>query len=488
MSTLTPLVVVRVGDQEIAQEDIRALRQVKLTLAERKADTGSLTFRDPDARIFDSRTYRKGARITLTMGWANALEIRGPYVVKKQKPSFPENGDGTLTVEFQDESHSMNRRQRQRRFTNLTPSQILRQIAEEHDLGFEIEDPENVRFTDDFPLLQANATDARLIQQLAERYGYVWGVEGGNLYFRRPVDLEELDQQSDVPVLSYRINDWSLLSFAPEIKFNSGRRRRGARQTGGNVDLINGNSDDNGIFQVLRQGRENVGEALPQLGEVVRRLGGQDTDDDEPNEESSARSTDAQDEPEERREERSRGRQRIDRVRSRVGQEEFEDRPESDDEVEENEESEPGDESGAATPDSEDEARRRAAGRSARASEIVEGTLALATASMRWRPQMAVVLAGVGERLSGRYRVVEVTHMIGDDFKTSLKVKRQTFRPSRRDREQIAEASDEQNAGGDTPSSDGQPPPTSEPEERYRIDRVRTRVGRRRTVDGQDVD
>jgi len=493
MSTLTPIVVVRVDDREIAQEDLRAIRSVKLVLAERKADTGQIVFSDPDSRIYDSRTYRKGARLVLTMGWTNALEIRGPYVVKGYKPLYPEDGDPTLTVDFQDESHSMNRRQRRRRFADLTPAQIIEQIADEHELGFDIESPENVRFTDDFPLIQANATDARLMQQLAERYGYVWGVEGGTLYFRRPVDLEALQQQSEVPVLSYRINDWSLKSFAPEIKFQSGRRRRGARQTAGNVDLTRGTSEDNGIFEVLRAGREEIEGALPRLAEVVRGARGQDTDDDEPNT-TPGRSTDAQDDVEDQREERARGRQRVDRVRTEVGEEEFPDRAERDDEPEENEESEPGDESGAATPQTEGEARRRAAGRSARASEIVEGIAVPSIASMRWRPQAAVVLAGIGERNSGRYRVAEVTHTVTKEgvFTTSLRVKKQVFRPSAADTAQIAQASDRGTTAVDAASgrssADGPPPPTTEAEERYRIDTVRTRATRRRRVDGQDVD
>ncbi len=479
MNTLTPIIVVRVDDLEITQEDIRAIKSVKLTMAEKKADTGSIIFRDPDIRIFDSRTYKKGADITLIMGWTHAMEIRGPYEVKKQKISFPESGEPELTVEFQDKSHSMNRRQRQRRFSGRTPSQIIQQIAEENELGYDIEDPNNVVFTDDFPLIQANQTDARLMQQLAERYGYVWGVEGGNLYFRRPVDLEALGQQSEVPVLSYRINDQSLKSFSPEMKFNRGRRRTGASTTSSNVDLANGTSQTNGIFQVLRSNRDNVASSLPQMAPVVRVLSGQDSDDDEPDTSSSSTTP---------TNERQRGRQTVDRVRSLLGEEIFRNTPDTENQVNENEESEPGDESGAATPQTEDEARRRAAGRTVRSSEIVEGTAIPSIASMRWRPQMAVILAGVGERLSGRYRVAQVDQTVSETFTTSLKVTRQTFRPSTTDVQEIADASNnEQQAGSETSSSTGQPSRTTQTEERYQIDRVRTRRGRRRVINGQET-
>jgi phage protein D len=478
MSIRTPLVIIQVDGVDLTPDEIRKVLRVSIKLHEKKASTGELVFRDPDFHVLDSRRFSKGTEFFLIMGWTNEIEPMGPYVVKSYKPTFPGDGESKIVIKFQDKSHKMNRRQRRRRFSNTTPAQILQQIAEEHGLEYAIESVEGVRFTDDFPLIQANKTDARLIQMLARRYGYIWGVDNGVLYFRRPVDLDATGQQSEVKVLSYRINDWSLLSFDPEIKFTSGRRRRGARQTASNVDLLGGTSANNGIFSVS-QIRETISSVSPRLGEVVETLTGQDTDDDEPTMVGvgvggTVQTSDVQTE----RTNQGRGRRQerlrlVDRRRQILGRYIVE--PSSEAEENENEESEPGDESGAATPDNEQEANRRSAANVTRAAEIVEGSATPTIASMKYRAGDAVILAGVGDRLSGRYRIVEVDQVIaGGTFQTKLRVKRQTFRPSATSQEQIAEATEQAGSGSDGTSSTGTPPREISAR---KIDRLNQRVG-----------
>jgi phage protein D len=482
MTIRTPIVVIRIGGVDLYPEEIRKLLRVSLKLNERKADTGELVFRDHDFHVLDSRRFKKGTEFYLLLGWTNEIEPMGPYVVKSYKPSFPSDGESRLVVKFQDKSHKMNRKQRRRRFSNQRPDQIIQQIAEEHDLQYDIESIEGVRFTDDFSLIQANVTDARLMQTLARRYGYVWGVENGVLYFRRPVDLEVTGQQAEVKVLSYRINDWSLLSFDPEIKFTSGRRRKGATQTTSNVDLLNGTSKNNGIFSIS-QLRETVSAISPRLGEVVETMSGQDNDDDE-KQGYSTQTTDAQGEPRNQGQSRRPGTYfEFDEVTNAFTRGFIVRDTDAVAQNNENEESEPGNESGSATPDNEKEANKEAAAKVARASEIVEGTVVPSIASIRYRAGEAVILAGVGERLSGRYRIVEIDQMIsGDTFHTKLKVKRQTFRPSTSSQEQISKATQKSGSGSDGTSSTGRPPAT------YRVAYTIGAFGVDRTVkrvDGQ---
>lgn len=487
MTTLvrTPIAIVKVGDRELSPEEVRTVLEVSITMHEKKADTGQIVFSDNDHRIFDSRLYSKGTQLTFIMGWTDALEPRGPYIVKSYKKTYPESSDSKFTVKFQDKSHKMNREQRQRRFANLSAAQIIRRIAKEHDLGYDIEEPTAQRFTDDFPLLQANQTDAALMQRLAQRYGFVWGIEGSTLYFRPPGDLEKMGQQSQVPVLSWRINDWSLKSFDPEVKFHSGRRRRGAAQRASNVDLMNGTEDDNGIF-TIETARDGLEAVSPELGSLVTTLAGQEADDDEDAGAGSRQSSsDSQEDSSDQRVERRAPRRLVDDIRGELGR--LVEGPQKNVDEDKIAESEPGDESGLATPDNAEEAETQAAGRVARASEIVEATAIPTIANMKWRPSQAVIFAGLGDRLSGRYRVTEVTQRVSSDsFKTSLKVKRREFRPSSESRRQISEATD--TAASDTVgSSEGQPAPTTAEEEvRYVVDDVRGRILRPTRIGGQE--
>jgi phage protein D len=481
MTVKSPIAVIRIDGEEINSETVRAIKKLSLTQRDRKADTGEIVFRDPDFELFDSRKFKKGTEFTILMGWTDDMEPRGPFIVKKYKMNFPDSGEAEFSVQFQDKSQRMNRRQRRRRFSGVVPHQIVRQIADDYGLSAEIESVDNEEFTEERPLLQANTTDGRLLQQLAERYGYVWGIEGNTLYFRRPVDRQQLGIQEEVPVLSYRINDYSLKSFSPEIKFNSGRRRRGARQRGSNIDLVNGTNENNGIFNVA-QTRESATDVVSNLREFLNVESGEDSDDDEPAA-TQSRATDTQSNTSNQRVERSAGRITVDSITQAFGRILPDTQQEQDEN--ENEESEPGDESGAATPDNEQEANRRTSSRVVRASEIVEGKAVPTTASMKWKHSMAVIVAGVGERLSGRYKISEVTQTVSSSaFETMLTVKRQTFRPSSSAQQRISEATDE--ADQSENSAENQPSRTSREESRVAVDSVRQRFGRRIRVDGQE--
>lgn len=452
MDIKAPVVIIRINGQDLNAEWMRRVRSIKLTEVERKADTGTIELRDGDYTIQDSKVFRKGAVFSVLMGWNDELELKGPYIVKTYKPTYPDNGEPTLTIEFQDRSHAMNQQQRQRRFVRMTPKQIVERIAEENNLDADADDVDDVEFTDSFPLLQANITDARLMQTLSERYGYVWGISGNTLYFRPPIDLESVRQQRQVRVLSYRMNDFSLKSFAPEVKNSSGRRRNASGNRSGNVDIMNSDDENNGLFS-SGANRDRLREISPALAELTRILPGQEADDSEP-QSSSVDRTDTQEDPNDQRLSRRLLRS-VNDISQQFGRLISLGEPE-------NEESEPGDESGAATPDNEDEGNRRAAARVARASEIVEGSAVPSVASMLYKTSQAVILAGLAEHYCGRYRIGEVEQSIsGNSFKTTLKVKRQTFKPSAADRDATAEASEETTSNT---SQDG--PPEQLPEVR----------------------
>lgn len=402
MSVRSPLVTLYVQGEEVSSELTRRILSVKVTSRESKGDTGALVLRDPDTALFDAKIFERGHRVAFVMGWADAAEPRGPYIVKSQSPVFPENGEPQLSVTFQDLSQKLNKKQKKRRWAHVSPTQIVKKIAQEQGLGFDIDSVDDAKFDDDNPLIQANMTDAALIQRLADRYGYVWGVEGNTLYFRRPADLDQLGQQADDPVLSYRINDWSLLSFSPEVKQQKGRKRKGAKQSQGNIDLLKGKAFS------LSQIREDIAKVAPALGDILKSLPGEE-------DKSGSTATDKGSSGVEKKRE-------IGILDSTTGKLGFGFKSTRGEESgdEEDEESEPGHDSGAATPSSESEAKSRGAAKVLKASELVECKIAMKTASMRWRPGTKVVIAGVGERLSGRYRCIEITQEVGQSDRKSV--------------------------------------------------------------------
>jgi hypothetical protein len=109
---------------------------------------------------------------------------------------------------------------------------------------------------------------------------------------------------------------------------------------------------------------------------------------------------------------------------------------------EENLESDIGDPSGTASAANSEEAQKKQAGKLIRASQTTEGTAVPTVASMYYRPRQAVILAGLGRRLSGKYEAIEVTQTLsgeGDTFVTSLKVMKRKFFPAPKDAKKISD-------------------------------------------------
>lgn len=473
--TYEAICVVWINGMALNASTIRKISTVQLKLRKKKAKSGSMVIRDPDGELFDSEIFAKSRPIAFMMGWVHEATPVGPFVIKSYKKTFPETGDPSITVRFQDRTHRMNKKQRRKRFTGK-PEDILKRIADRHGLGYDITAPEGLVFTDDFPLIQANATDAKLMQQLADRYGYEWGVDGQTLYFRPPQTNDEISAQSEVSVLSYRLNDFSLRSFDPDIKFTRGGKKKASSIVSQNLDLL-GKSLSQAASQFgINLDRDSLSGGDPVLAAISKVLPGQEKDDNEKNDSGEGQvgvdfwsgaidsatewiQGDGKDE-----------KSLVYADQARVQEE---------DSVE----SMPGERSGAATASDLKEAKRRAAAKVSRASEIVTGTAVPTIASMKYHEGDAVIVEGVGERLSGKYTTKEVDQVYantgaGGTFTTKLKVYRRTFKASSKSKKIIAD-----NANNPQVAANIYDKPRSESE--YELN-VWTGQGKARKVNGKD--
>jgi len=427
---------------------VRRVQSLTLNSPRRKAKSGTIVFRDENFELFDSRIFRKKQAIHFLCGWINEALPAGPFVIKSYIPNAPESGVPTLTVKFQDVSHRLNKKQKQKRHVGSAKS-ILKKIAKSHNLGYDLDSIEGFTFTDDFPLIQASMTDAALIQRLATRYGYIWGVDGGTLFFKKPASRQN-KRKYDPPVLSYRMNDWSLKSFRPEIKYTSGRKRKKAQQGFRNINLLDGkglgefisdklvsmvvtdkekkrlfdeNPHDSKAALIVEEGvakgvakitgSESVGSFYHEAVDSMERLVSWFND--------TGYQTTAE------------SQSKVVKAAAKIANPTPEDTEET--EEEENEELEQGDESGAAAPDNEDEAKRRALGNAAKSAEIIKGNASPTVASMLYTPNRKVTLVGLGKFLSGEYLITETVQTFGEgatSFSTLLKVSRTRFLPGAR--------------------------------------------------------
>jgi phage protein D len=236
-----------VGGRRFSSWTVNRIISLRLTDHLKKANSGKIVFSDPRAELNTSGILRKGGLIHFMVGWTHEVEPRGPYVIKSYGMNFPANGEPRFTINFQDLSHKLDKKQKKRKHIG-TAASILKKIAKEHGLGYDIDSIDGLEFTDDFPLNQASYSDATLLQLLADRYGYVWGVSGGNLIFKRPAD-RQMKKKAEPAVLSYRINDYSISSLVPEVKYSKRGKKKGANKQDSNIDFGADNDEGGGILE-----------------------------------------------------------------------------------------------------------------------------------------------------------------------------------------------------------------------------------------------
>ena len=429
-----PFLAMYVGGNKLSGNTMRKIISLSMTDREKQATDGSITFSDEDFVLADSNVFRKGRRIAFLLGWTNEAKACGPFIIKSYSLRAGNDGLAVLDVRFQDLSHKLNKKQKQKKHVG-NPLEIIKEIANAHNLGYDLEEIEKLNYSDDFPLIQANMTDARLLQTLADRYGYVWGLDGLTLYFRRPHNLDVVGVQKDVPVLSYRINGATLVSFAADVRYISNGKRKGAKQKNEDVNLLSSAGIEKVGNEIIETTRDLAGEYLPGMSGLLGLDKEQEEGDDEVTSESVASRVDFDN-----------TRDIFDTVTGKIkdlwG--------EKDDDNEET----------VSDSKSEDEARRKQGGLLVKSTELIEATAIPRIASMHYQPGRSVIFAGLGQRFSGKYRITEVTHSYGDSgFTTSLKIVKREFNSAPSDRTAIANKQENPDAvPGNTDSASGQPP------------------------------
>lgn len=95
----------------------------------------------------------------------------------------------TVSVQGRDKSASLGEKQRQEKFSNQKTAEIVQKVAKDHKLTAQIQLPDEggeyagKQYDEDTAHLILNRTDWELLDDLAEREGCRWYVDGKTLYF-----------------------------------------------------------------------------------------------------------------------------------------------------------------------------------------------------------------------------------------------------------------------------------------------------------------
>jgi len=458
---------------------VRRITNLSLTYREKKATDGTFTLSDPDFLFTDNKIFKQGQRLSFLLGWNDEAVPCGPFIVKSYDLSATGDGNPVLNVSFQDLSHKMSKKEKKKKHTG-NPVNIIKAIAKQHNLGYDIESIPDLEFSDDYPLIQANMSDAKLLQTLATRYGYVWGLDGTTLYFRLPQNADEIGRQDDIPVLSYRINGATLMSFSASVKYLRKGKKKGSKEEKDTVDVVGDTLKSLAESFVGAEKaeivRDTVSDGLSKLKDLVSP---EDPDQELSDEEEKEKNKESQSVL-------TRFRKDFKNIKGIFKTEEDElsdggkdDEASSDSNVD-------------GTTDPADEAKRKMAGRVAGRTEIIEANITPRIASMTYRPGDSLIIAGLGERFSGKYRIASVTHTYGGSpaFNTTITAKKREFGASAKSRGAITNKQDPTEADkvpGNKGSADGQP---QKGPETYKATDFEDHPGRwkvvTRKVDGQN--
>ena len=425
-----PFFVLWVSGNEVSEEVLRKIVSLSLTDREKKATDGSIVFSDPDFMLTDSQIFKKGRRIAFIMGWREEMVPRGPFVVKGYNLTAGSDGSPMLDVKFQDLSFKMNKKKKKRKHTGK-PAQIIKSIAEEHNLGYDIDSVETLEFNDDFPLIQAGMTDAALLQRLADHYGYVWGVNGMTLYFRRPESFLKKGKQFEPEILSYRINGGTLLSFSADVKFVKNGKKLGAKIKDDIQDVVNDlkEGEFGGAVETVR---DTLDDTLGSLGGVIGLDKGQSADDEEALPEDAEQSVDKT---------LLNAEKGIWKHVEGAVKDLWKDDDETTEEV-----------SSTSSPN-EAEAKRKHGAQLIETTEVIDAKISPRIASMLYRPGQSLDIVGVGKKFSGEYKIKEVTQSFGSEgFTTSLSAIKRSFFQTPAQAQRAAKATEK--ADGATDSTD----------------------------------
>lgn len=470
---------------ELSDSVLRDVNNVSITFREGKAADGSMSIMDKDFRYMDSGLFIKNREIYFILGFTDDAVPLGPFIIKSYSIDAPEDATPVLTVEFQDLTHKLNKKKEKKRHAGGCDP-FLKAMADAGELGRKVETPSGVKFDDEKALIQANKTKAAVINSLAERYGFIWGVKGKTLYFRRPNPLDEIGEQDFVPVLSYRTNDFSIQNFTADFKYSREKIKQGSgvvvenidfescedlgsfikEYRAGNIDLpksvlavlnsilpagyhLDEDTNKGGreltdteksvvdqLNKVLSAGGSKADAALAAMGEnpeaaieAGAKAAGISTgvSTEDPNylithaEETNSWTVDMFVE------------QAADKVKKILNN------PNG---LEELDEGGLKNYSGTASPANADEAEKQIKAVPYQTVVVCDATVEPTISSPRYQPSMSIILCGLGERLSGKYRVTEVALRYDHSgvFTSSVTCQKRYYGMTDKDKKRVSEA------------------------------------------------
>ena len=178
----SPRVLVEVEKRDLKKFGFQPLiQEVEVTEELGKIPHARVVIADPEGKFVSDPLWLEGRQVRISTGYPTTqLASRGRFVIAT--PMFEFGARRRIELACFGEEIRLATTERRRAFSNLTDSDLVRQVAKENGFEAVVQDT-----TTKYPqITQANKTDGQLLKERAQLYGYEFYVEEGKIHFHEP--------------------------------------------------------------------------------------------------------------------------------------------------------------------------------------------------------------------------------------------------------------------------------------------------------------
>ena len=205
LKTLVPTFIIHLNGSRLSAEKEADVKNITIIEKVDAPSSFSLRVSDMNREWADSNDLTVGAEIKITLGYKDEVEELFNGEITKLSPEFKQNSDGVLIINGSNHLHRLLRAKKTRSFTEMTDSDIIKEIASDSGLKDDIEDVGSEHlFT-----MQRNQTDYDYLMTMTNKYNCKAWAKDKTLFFKK---LEK-NSGEDIVV------EWgkTLLEFYPVI-------------------------------------------------------------------------------------------------------------------------------------------------------------------------------------------------------------------------------------------------------------------------------
>lgn len=206
-----------ISGTKLALEKKQCINSIEIKETVEGADSATIEIQDPEFRYIEDNIFLEDNSVKIKIGWSNTtyrVEFKG--YISAVDINFNSDGLPKLTITCMDNTHKMNRKKKNKTFSNCTSASVVKQIVK--DYGFTCVVDSSYSFEKQETITQSNQSDIEFITKLAsdEVHPFTARLVGSKFHYEKMGKLT-----TPKMTLTYRNYPHEVISFSPKINKES---------------------------------------------------------------------------------------------------------------------------------------------------------------------------------------------------------------------------------------------------------------------------